>query len=726
MLKKIILVPLVAAFFYAVFFTAPASAQIIAGTNCEVESYTELPNGRFRVTCVSGTVVNDVIATCPSLGLGDCIQYAVNEMQLASAVPSATLLTNAISIDASQASCYAPCGIHFNSVVTGDFAVDSDFHHLAYHWNFGDEGSTFRSLPDDFTFSDSANRAQGAQSAHVFESVGTYDVTLKVAARNGRYAETTLTINVLDPGDSYASSNTMCVSTSSNFTGCPTGAAQLTSWQAVIDAVDGGLTNSGSYILLRAGDTFYPDGRLLLRSNSHVVTRFGIGADPIISVDSNIEVFYTLPAVTELSVSYVQIIGSYDTATGLGDSYASRAFFLAGGDNVTIYRTLGSGLGMCIYPAGGTGHVYGDNICTNWQDYGSLQSGVVRNAYIGNSFKQSATAISGADAKAFSITAVAGDGNTQTFTYNFALAGDSDLGIRIVNADGTKIYMSNEQGYTLDLINSTVTFNSAPANGSDVEIFHRRWADHGPIRVSDALSLVVAQNDLFNNVGWFGDGVHHNPALRYNTNGTAGHSGVIVENRVEGGTMAAVFEPANPSITANAGRIMIERNLFIGTKPAYYGIRLRYGNVTIRNNVILQPDVLSSTNAYWSSVHFAGNGTSNEIPANYSAPIEIYNNTIVNLATDQSTENGLNSIDYEPFTFDDRGDGSAYYTDVTQVNSIVYAPQTANTAYHSNPNLDENYLPSPLVDADDGTLQGIFDTFNGDLRTGSIRQGVEQ
>jgi len=114
--NKITLAILTAAFFYAVFFISPASAQIIAGTNCEVESYTELPNGRFRVTCVSGAVVNDVVATCPSSALGDCIQYAVNEMQLASAVPSATLLTTAISIDASQSSCYAPCGIDFSKL----------------------------------------------------------------------------------------------------------------------------------------------------------------------------------------------------------------------------------------------------------------------------------------------------------------------------------------------------------------------------------------------------------------------------------------------------------------------------------------------------------------------------------------------------------------------------------------------------------------------------------
>ncbi len=671
---------------------------------------------------------------CPENCSEGCIQYSVNGLQCAADVANTAYLANAISINESQNDCFAPCGVHFQAEVTGNFQVESNFHHLAYHWQFGDDGSSFRSLGSDFPFSNNANRAQGSKAGHVFERPGEYQVVLRVAARNGRFAEATKTIRVLDPLEYFTASQTVCVSSSFRFDGCPSGAIQLSDWDSVVQRVKvSQLARNGSYILLRAGDEFVSKERLLLRDGKHVITRYGNGNDPVISVYDNVSVFHALDT-DEFSVSYLQIRGDYNSQTGLGDAYRSRGFFLGLqgmniSSNATVYRMVMSGLGICIAPSGGEGHVFADNKCTNWQDYASLQGSVNRVAYIGNSFKQDINARSGPDSKLFSITSHAGDGSSVNFSYDFALAGDHDLGIRIVNANDTKIHMNDENGYALNLANTTVTFDTPPADGSVVEIFHRRWADHGSLRSAHSFSLVVAQNDFFNNVGWFGGGVHHNPSFRYNTYGDAGHSGVIVENRMEGGTMAAVFETANGDLLKGAGKIIAERNIFIGTEPTYVGVRSVYGNMTMRNNVIVQPNVLSTTNTYSPAIYFWEDyvATTPKDIDNFSGPVEIYNNTIINLAKEDEVSGGpvISFFDFEGIAVQDHHSGTGkVFTDFMEVNNLVYAPQVGNVNYHINPGFNAVYVPSNVTAAENNDLPGLFDTLWGNTRSSTTIMGA--
>ncbi|MBX2809300.1 MAG: DUF5011 domain-containing protein [Cellvibrionaceae bacterium] len=690
---------------------------------------------------VTRTVRNSP-AHCPDHCTQGCIQLAANAMQCAVDVVDSVRLNDAIRIDESQNDCLAPCGVHFLAEVTGDFQADSNFHHLAYHWDFGDEGSYFRSLDEDFPFTNDANRAQGSKAGHVFEEPGEYHVVLRVAAKNGRFAETTKTIRVLDPADHFTPEQTICLSSSARFEGCPEGAAQLTQWEAAVDKITAdNLARNGSYVLLRAGDSFNTVERLLLREGRHVFTRYGDGEDPIINVRDNLSIFFTMD-VAELSASYLRLQGDYNSQTGLGDAYRSRGFFIGITStenvtyNTTVYRMAMSGLGICLYAQNGVGAVFADNHCTNWQDYGSLH-GIERTAFVGNSLKQDLNAQGGPDTKLFSITIYpddnegreGGDGITRAFVYDFNLAGDHDLGIRIINSDGTRIHMSDEQGYSLDLASSTVTFDAAPENGATVEIFHRRWADHGAIRSSNSRSLVLSQNDLFNNVGWFGNGAHHNPALRYNTRGYAGHSGVIVENRIKGGTMAAVFEPANSNLTAGAGEVMVERNLFVGTEPTYYGLRVNYGNITMRNNIIAQPNVLPTANTYSRGIFFSENYREGkeQDPDNFAGPVEVYNNTIVNLAYDNRGRDGniVFAFVFEGIYLDEHhsGIGDAF-SDFTEKNNLIYAPLTRNVDYNIDPGFDNNYLPSAATSAEDSTLPGLFDTFWGDQRSSSPSTGA--
>ena len=61
-------------------------------------------------------------------------------------------------------------------------------------------------------------------------------------------AETTMTITVQDPNSTYSQSTT-CVSSASNFSGCPAGAQQLTSLPA-------SSAFNNRRVLLRRGESF--------------------------------------------------------------------------------------------------------------------------------------------------------------------------------------------------------------------------------------------------------------------------------------------------------------------------------------------------------------------------------------------------------------------------------------------------------------------------------------
>jgi PKD repeat protein len=156
----------------------------------------------------------------------------------------------------------APLAVMFDATAT---TVDSGsaFHQLSYEFNFGDDrGQTW-------PFSGVSKNVQrgGPLAAHVFEVPGTYTVRLRANSAIAS-SESTVTITVQDPNSVYAGAKTVCVSASSNFEGCPSGASQQTSLPSSLD---------DSRVLLRRGESF---GTLTLRhaDNAVQVGAFGSGS----------------------------------------------------------------------------------------------------------------------------------------------------------------------------------------------------------------------------------------------------------------------------------------------------------------------------------------------------------------------------------------------------------------------------------------------------------------
>ena len=698
----------------------------------------ETVSGLNLVRSLERQVIVETLS-CPDDCASGCIQLAAYYLQCAEDLPSSEMLSNAVDIEVSQQECIAPCGVHFKANINGDFQVERPFHHLAYHWNFDDPSSYFRNLNENFEFGRGASRAQGPIAAHVFEEPGDYTVQLSVASKQGRYHYKTINIRVLAPEREFSANQTICFSEKGEFDGCPNGASHYEDWATLKTDFN---RMDDVYLLFHAGETITVGEPLEPRGNDYVITRYGYGDDPVLWLDGDFGQAIRGMQVNSMSISYLNFLGSYDSATGLGDGYKSYPIYVGWGstdtNNVTVYRNQLSGIKNCFRIQGGNGLVYTDNWCTNWQDYGSLQANARKLAYVGNKIKQSESARSGPGTKIEYLASYQADGTAKEFAYNFSdttenfvLASHEDLAVRTISDSGDIVYYEHDQDYSLDIPSEIVTFNQAPENGLTIEIFHRRWADHGPIRVSEAYELVISQNDLFSNVGWFGEGLHHNPALRYNTNAVANHSGVIVENLIEGGTMAAVFEGANTRIGSNPGELLVERNIFTGTSSTYFGVRVAFGGSTFRNNVIQQPPIRTITNNYDAGLYFwenysEGNGAD---PANFELPVEVYNNTIVNLSDDN-----LGSIS-QPNTYRDFLDvvnhtnhlNEPTFKNFTNINSLSYAPLANNADYHANPLLDQDFYisdESNFMATEDSP--GLFDTLWGYGRTESTPLGATQ
>lgn len=161
----------------------------------------------------------------------------------------------------------APLAVQFDASTSTANGVTIPFHFLRYDFNFGDDrGQTWAvsSLPKN-------TQSGGPIAAHVFDNPGTY--TVRVRARNPAStdnAEATITVTVQDPNTVYSGTNTICVSTSANYTDCPAGAIRQTTVPSI---------QSQKRILLRRGESF---GGISINHgvNNVLITAFGTGNKP--------------------------------------------------------------------------------------------------------------------------------------------------------------------------------------------------------------------------------------------------------------------------------------------------------------------------------------------------------------------------------------------------------------------------------------------------------------
>jgi hypothetical protein len=190
--------------------------------------------------------------------------------------------TTTLSVSAGRASGVAPLSVFFDATGTTSTVTSRPFHDIEYRWSFGESTGpgagawSQGSKPG----TSSRNEATGPVAAHVFETPGTYTVTVTDATNTVSYS---CGITVEDPEAVFAGARTACFSTSGNFAGCPIGASRITSsdFASVRNAATS--ANSVRRLLLRRGEQWTASASANIAvPGPGLIGAFGDGPRPVI------------------------------------------------------------------------------------------------------------------------------------------------------------------------------------------------------------------------------------------------------------------------------------------------------------------------------------------------------------------------------------------------------------------------------------------------------------
>lgn len=181
-----------------------------------------------------------------------------------------------INVQTNRVSGVAPLAVFFDAKGTTADGVTQPFGDLEYVWNFGDPGSgdwLYGAKADK----ESKNVERGPIAMHVFENPGSYTVELTVKDVNGLTATHQIEITVDDPDVVFAGTNTIAVSTGTDFTGAPPGSDHWT--VATISDLSGPAITPNRRILLKRGDV-WPTANLGLGNTGNGPIHLGCWGNP--------------------------------------------------------------------------------------------------------------------------------------------------------------------------------------------------------------------------------------------------------------------------------------------------------------------------------------------------------------------------------------------------------------------------------------------------------------
>ena len=188
------------------------------------------------------------------------------------------------SLVASRVMGVAPLYVHFDATATTSTATSYPFHECNFKWNFGDTAAGNYS-----TTNLSRNIAYGGVAGHVFETAGTFTVTLTVRDPSGTVVTITTQIAVTAADIQWAGTNTICISKAGEFTGKPTDALQIItpSWATAM-----GYVAAGKRVLFRRGESWTASAGSNFASvrGNIMVGAFGSGPDPTVSTTAEIAI----------------------------------------------------------------------------------------------------------------------------------------------------------------------------------------------------------------------------------------------------------------------------------------------------------------------------------------------------------------------------------------------------------------------------------------------------
>jgi len=207
-----------------------------------------------------------------------------------SAITPATLSTGSGSV--SRISGVAPLAVHFDASATTATGTSYPFHDIEYTWSFGDTGAGdwLYGARANYSLTWSKNMEYGPEACHVFETPGDHTVTLNTRYDSDTGTAQTIVITVDDPDVVFAST-TVCISTTSDFTGAPSG-TQVANFSGNLNTEIATQIAAGKKrILLHRGQSFNVSGDILLNTaGPGLVGAFGTGARPILTATAQCNV----------------------------------------------------------------------------------------------------------------------------------------------------------------------------------------------------------------------------------------------------------------------------------------------------------------------------------------------------------------------------------------------------------------------------------------------------
>jgi hypothetical protein len=191
-------------------------------------------------------------------------------------------MTITVAVTVKRSSGVAPLAVFLDASATTATGVTRPIHELLYRWNFGKTGAGNWQATDGSGTGRSKNIAFGPWTCAIYETAGTYTVTLQVWAADGSTANYTTTVTVSDPDTVFSGNNTICFSTSGTFTSSPAGSLQVTT--SDFDAAIATYKGSGKRLLFRATETFNSSTFATINvTGPGTIGSFGAGAKPIIT-----------------------------------------------------------------------------------------------------------------------------------------------------------------------------------------------------------------------------------------------------------------------------------------------------------------------------------------------------------------------------------------------------------------------------------------------------------
>lgn len=280
---------------YAWTFIAP-SGHALSAANTAHASFNADTAGVFTVELA----VNDGVTTSTS-------RVSVTAVAATSSITAA--------FTPSRRSGVAPLAVFFDATATTAVGISKPFHDLEYQWNFGEtglgnwgQGARANAL--------SRNVDSGPVASHVFETPGTYTVTLN-ATDGSNVGSQSIQITVTDPNTVFAST-TACISTSGTFTGCPTGATTLTTsdFASAINSHP-----SIRRFLFRRGETWTSaNAAEEIQNGPGIIGAYGTGAAPKWRVNPSASLLLssrTTPTISDWRVMDIEFDGQNLSTSGV-------------------------------------------------------------------------------------------------------------------------------------------------------------------------------------------------------------------------------------------------------------------------------------------------------------------------------------------------------------------------------------------------------------------------